>query len=124
MKTLKEFLTDLGDAEAAELIGGVTRRTVAAWRRGERRPRTAKAARIVEVAKSHPTGPVSYAGIYQPLPPAPSAAEDRPRPEFPVSAPDGSLIGYAETAHGVIALVRRHQRKSITPASAGKGGAA
>ena len=53
-----------------------------------------------------------------------SKGKDRPRPEFAVYAPDGSLIGYAETAHGVIALVRCHQRKSITPASAGKGGAA
>ncbi len=64
MATLKDFLTKVGDNQAADLIG-VTPRAVAAWRRGERFPRPAQAERIVRIAEKHPAGPVNYSGIYQ-----------------------------------------------------------
>lgn len=59
MTTLKDFLCELGDEAASELLD-VAPRTVASWRRGERLPRPAQAARIVRVSN----GRVDYAGIY------------------------------------------------------------
>jgi transcriptional regulator with XRE-family HTH domain len=65
MKTLKEFIAAIGDTKTARLLG-MKPRTVAAYRRGERRPKPADAARIVKIAATHPAGPVDYAGIYAP----------------------------------------------------------
>ena len=59
--TLKDFLKEVGDTAAAELLD-VPQRTVAAWRRGERIPRPCQAERIVRATK----GRVDYAGIYAP----------------------------------------------------------
>jgi hypothetical protein len=67
MKTLQEFLGTIGDTEAARLLG-MKPRSVAAYRRGERRPNPARAAHIIAVAATHPAGPVDYAGIYAPRP--------------------------------------------------------
>lgn len=68
MMTLKEFLKEMGDEAASDLLD-VPPRTVAAWRRGERLPRPIQAARIVLASK----GVVDYAGIYAPAPSAPDA---------------------------------------------------
>jgi hypothetical protein len=61
MMTLKEFIEEIGDGRASELLD-VPVRTVAAWRRGERLPRPAQAAKIVRAAR----GKVDYSGIYAP----------------------------------------------------------
>lgn len=64
MKTLSGFIAEIGD-EAAAALFDVKLRTVASWRRGERFPRRDQALRIVDRSKSHPHGPVTFAGIYQ-----------------------------------------------------------
>lgn len=63
MMNLRDFLKELGDSEAADLLD-VPQRTVASWRRGERIPRPHQAARIVRLTH----GRVDYAGIYAPTP--------------------------------------------------------
>lgn len=68
IQTLPEFIAELGDSKAARLFG-VTERAVQSWRRRERLPRPAMAARIIEAA----AGRVSMAGIYN-LPDAAPAA--------------------------------------------------
>lgn len=63
MMNLRDFLKEIGDSGAADLLD-VPQRTVAAWRRGERIPRPNQAARIVRLTR----GRVDYAGIYAPAP--------------------------------------------------------
>lgn len=59
MKTLPEFIAEIGDAKAAELFN-VKERTAASWRRLENYPRATKAQEIVSILK----GEISMAGIY------------------------------------------------------------
>lgn len=54
---LKPYLEKMGDSKAAELFG-VKKRTVAAWRRGERHPKRSHAEIIVK------RSPVTFEGIY------------------------------------------------------------
>lgn len=54
---LSEYIQQVGDDEAARLFE-VKRRTVQAWRRGERTPRREQAHVIVE------RSPVTFEGIY------------------------------------------------------------
>ena len=56
---LKSFIEQIGDEQAAILFG-VKPRTTASWRRGERLPRPAQAARIVRQTG----GKVSFEEIY------------------------------------------------------------
>ena len=57
--TLTQFISELGDSQAA-LLFNVKERTVASWRRGENFPRATKAQEIVALTK----GKVSMDGIY------------------------------------------------------------
>lgn len=57
--TLPDFIAELGDEEAARLLDAPLR-TVQSWRRRERKPRPAQAARIIAAAE----GRLDYAGIY------------------------------------------------------------
>lgn len=59
MKTLPQFIADIGDAQAAALFD-VKERTAMAWRLRERYPRPEKANEIVEKTE----GEVSFEGIY------------------------------------------------------------
>lgn len=58
-KTLPEFITEIGDAEAARLFQAPMR-TIQSWRRRERTPRPAQAPMIIEASG----GRVTYEGIY------------------------------------------------------------
>ena len=64
MKTLPQFIYEVGDEPAADLFG-VKVRTVAGWRRGERRPRPQRARKIIAATARHPSGPVGWDGIYR-----------------------------------------------------------
>lgn len=64
MKTLPEFIDEVGDEAAADLFG-VKPRCAAGWRRGERRPRPMVALRIIAESRTHPAGPLTWDGIYR-----------------------------------------------------------
>jgi hypothetical protein len=57
--TLPEFIASMGDDKAAALFDEPVR-TVMSWRHGARRPRPAKAQKIVERSE----GKVTFADIY------------------------------------------------------------
>lgn len=58
-KTLPDFITEIGDAEAARLFRSPMR-TIQSWRRRERTPRPSQATMIIEASG----GRVTYEGIY------------------------------------------------------------
>ena len=58
---LAVYIQKYSDEVAAELFG-VTRRTIAAWRRMERAPRPVQSMNIIEQTG----GEISWEGIYQP----------------------------------------------------------
>ena len=58
-KTLPDFITEIGDAEAARLFRAPMR-TIQSWRRRERTPRPSQATMIIEASG----GRVTYEGIY------------------------------------------------------------
>jgi len=58
---LSSYIEQLGDEEAAKRFG-VKKRTVASWRRRERKPRPKQVPKIIKAAK----GELSYEGIYSP----------------------------------------------------------
>lgn len=58
--TLQSFIRKVGDQQASELFG-VSERTAASWRRGERFPRTEKAHEIVKASNNE----ISFSECYQ-----------------------------------------------------------
>lgn len=59
--TLSQYIREIGDGKAGEIFG-VSERTAASWRRGERRPRPEAARRIVAASNGLLTLDVIYAG--------------------------------------------------------------
>jgi DNA-binding transcriptional regulator YdaS (Cro superfamily) len=57
--TLSRYITEIGDRAAGDLFG-VSERTAASWRRGERCPRADKAHEIERITD----GKVSFAGCF------------------------------------------------------------
>jgi len=62
-KTLPEFISIVGDVEAARLFD-VKERTAKSWRLRARFPQQPKSEEIVVATASHEHGPVTFEGIY------------------------------------------------------------
>jgi len=63
MKTLKDFIKELGDEKSGKLFE-VKTRTALSWRLGQREPRPDQARLIVKKTARHRIGPVTMDGIY------------------------------------------------------------
>jgi len=62
-KTLKKFLSVVGDESASKMFN-VTPRAIQSWRLGDREPRPDQARLIVKKTKRHKHGPITFDGIY------------------------------------------------------------